>query len=105
MEAAYTTPGASLPAYINARVEGDEIVVRVRSEGAQNASEIRLSAEDWRGWLGQASHIGGGPRVHRYWGANEADCPQEIKAGNGELHTLRCKVCGEDNPRTAACAG
>lgn len=35
---------------------------------------------------------------HKFWGAGEADCPREIKAGNGELHTLRCKVCGLDNP-------
>ena len=35
-------------------------------------------------------------RKHRYWGAGEPDCPREIKAGNGELHTLRCKVCGRD---------
>lgn len=35
------------------------------------------------------------PPRHRFWGAGEHDCPREIKAGNGELHTLRCKVCGE----------
>lgn len=33
-------------------------------------------------------------RKHIFWGAGEPDCPREIKAGNGELHTLRCKVCG-----------
>lgn len=35
-------------------------------------------------------------RKHVFWGAGEPECPREIKAGNGELHTLRCKVCGED---------
>lgn len=44
-------------------------------------------------------------RKHDFWGAGEADCPQEIKAGNGELHTLRCRVCGEDNPRNENCRG
>lgn len=39
-----------------------------------------------------ASHQG-----HKFWGAGEADCPADIKASNGELHTLRCKVCGADN--------
>jgi hypothetical protein len=34
---------------------------------------------------------------HKFWGAGEADCPADIKASNGELHTLRCKVCGKDN--------
>jgi hypothetical protein len=42
-------------------------------------------------------------RRHLYWGAGEPDCPREIKAGNGELHTLRCKVCGQDDPRDRIC--
>jgi hypothetical protein len=40
---------------------------------------------------------------HRFWGAGEPDCPREIKAGNGELHTLRCKACGQDNPLDDIC--
>ena len=36
------------------------------------------------------------PSKHRFWGAGEPDCPPDIKAGNGELHTLRCKVCGTE---------
>lgn len=43
------------------------------------------------------------PPKHKFWGAGEIDCPKDIKAGNGELHTLRCKVCGEDNPRDDIC--
>ena len=35
------------------------------------------------------------PRKHIFWGAGDPDCPIEIKARNGELHTLRCKVCGK----------
>jgi len=35
------------------------------------------------------------PPKHVYWGAGEPDCPRDILAGNGELHTLRCKVCGK----------
>ena len=42
---------------------------------------------------------------HLYWGAGEPDCPREIKAGNGELHTLRCKVCGLSRPRSQICLG
>jgi hypothetical protein len=41
------------------------------------------------------------PRKHDYYGAGETDCPSEIKAPNGELHTLRCRNCGKDNPRGA----
>ena len=43
------------------------------------------------------------PPPHKFWGAGEADCPNDIKAGNGEFHTLRCKVCGADNPRDNRC--
>lgn len=32
---------------------------------------------------------------HKFWGAGEPDCPPELKAPNGELHTMRCKVCGD----------
>ncbi|EHJ62190.1 DHH family phosphoesterase [Novosphingobium pentaromativorans] len=43
------------------------------------------------------------PPKHRYWRPGEPDCPPELKAGNGELHTLRCKACGQDNPRDQIC--
>jgi hypothetical protein len=43
------------------------------------------------------------PPRHDFWGAGEPDCPREIKAGNGELHTLRCKRCEQDNPRDEIC--
>lgn len=43
------------------------------------------------------------PPKHKFWGPGEPDCPRELKAGNGELRTLRCKVCGEDNPRDSIC--
>jgi hypothetical protein len=32
---------------------------------------------------------------HKFWGAGEPGCPPELKAPNGELHTMRCKVCGD----------
>ncbi len=43
------------------------------------------------------------PPRHKFWGAGEKDCPREIKAGNGELHTLKCKACGAENPRNDIC--
>ena len=43
------------------------------------------------------------PPKHVYWGAGEPDCPKDIKAPNGELHTLKCKVCGLENPRDSKC--
>ncbi len=48
-------------------------------------------------------HARADPPRHVYWGAGEPDCPSDIKAGNGELHTLRCKVCGEDDPHDQRC--
>lgn len=41
---------------------------------------------------------------HIYWGAGEPGCPEDIKAPNGELFKLRCKKCGEDNPKLKWCA-
>lgn len=42
-------------------------------------------------------------RSHDYWSGGEKDCPASIKAGNGELHTMMCKVCGAKNPRSQIC--
>lgn len=44
-------------------------------------------------------------RTHKFWGAGEPECPKGIKAPNGELHTLKCKVCGEEGPRSQVCLG
>lgn len=43
-------------------------------------------------------------KSHDYWRAGQPDCPPELKAG-GELHTLKCKVCGKESPRSDACSG
>lgn len=32
---------------------------------------------------------------HDFWGAGEPDCPKDLKAPNGELCDMRCKVCGD----------
>lgn len=44
------------------------------------------------------------PPKHVYWMPGEPDCPRDIKAPNGELHTLRRKQCGLDDPRDQVCA-
>lgn len=43
------------------------------------------------------------PPKHNFWSAGEPDCPRDLKAGNGEIWKLRCKVCGQDNPRDQLC--
>lgn len=43
------------------------------------------------------------PPKHAFWGAGEPDCPRHIKAPNGELHTLKCKRCGLEDPRDKVC--
>lgn len=42
---------------------------------------------------------------HQWWMAGDPDCPSELKAPNGELHTLRCKVCGGDSRTIGAICG
>lgn len=41
---------------------------------------------------------------HKYWYAGDPDCPPELKAG-GEIHTLKCKVCGVKDARSPFCSG
>jgi hypothetical protein len=41
-----------------------------------------------------AGERNGLPR-HQFWGAGEPACPADLLAPNGELHTSRCKVCGD----------
>lgn len=38
-------------------------------------------------------------RKHVFYSPGEPDCPSDLLCSNGELHTLRCKVCGEENLR------
>lgn len=76
-----------------AAIMADERLKRARSK--LSFHELRLIIDHARANL---------PR-HMFWGAGEPDCPRDIKAGNGELHTLRCKVCGQDDPRDELCRG
>lgn len=55
----------------------------------------------WIACAHKAAEIFG--REHVIWGAGEPDCPKEIKAPNGELHTLQCKVCGSQSPWGRIC--
>ena len=67
---------------------------------------LRDALPDLRELL-QASPPSGGEVVyvaHKFWGAGEPDCPADIKASNGELHTLRCKVCGKNSDRNPCSA-
>ena len=43
------------------------------------------------------------PKKHNYWSAGEPDCPKDIKASNGEIHTLRCKACGNEDLTSHQC--
>ena len=70
------------------QAERDQAVARAEAAEAENARLREALAN---------------PPRHVFWGAGERGCPREIKDGNGELHTLRCKVCGLDNPRDDIC--
>lgn len=43
------------------------------------------------------------PPKHDWWAPGDPDCPRDIKAANGELHTLRCKRCGSEDARDDIC--
>lgn len=82
---------------IDARYANARLIAAAPRLLAENA-ELRAEVERLRGALMN-------PPKHNYWGAGEVGCPAEIKAGNGELHTLRCKVCGNEDARSPICIG
>ena len=43
------------------------------------------------------------PPHHDYWAPGDPECPHDIKASNGELHTMQCRICGQQNPRSQIC--
>ncbi len=100
------TPDKGYVGYVNIQEVDDGVRFLVRSEGDDpvTAAYVIPKAEAVA-MLGRALMGLGGPQKHDYWSPGEDDCPREIKAGNGELHTLRCKRCGEDSPRGSICLG
>lgn len=104
---AYTgpSPATGYVGFVNVQEVGGGVRFLVRSEGAEpvTAAYIIPKAEAVA-LLGNALVGLGGPLKHDYWCPGEAGCPSDIKGGNGELHTLRCKRCGQDDPRSDICA-
>lgn len=104
---AYTglSPAKGYVGFVNIQETDAGVKFTVRSEGENPPyASYEIPKAEAVALLGNALVSLGGPLKHDYWMAGEADCPCEIKAGNGELHTLRCKRCGQDNPRSQICA-
>ena len=105
---AYTgaPPAKGYVGYVKIQEVEGGIRFLVRSEGEQpvTASYVVPTAEA-SGLLAQALVFLGDPPHHDFWSAGDPGCPADVKAGNGELHTLRCKRCGQDSPRSHVCAG
>ena len=102
IEYCYAAPATPAPASLG--VEGENELLRdalsialqhVPAEG-EDADAIHALVKQACPTPGEAlrQRSPSAVRKHQWWGAGEPDCPKEIKAGNGELHTLRCKVCG-----------
>lgn len=90
------TDTTELRAAIRVWADSDEIYGRLaRAEALRKAAD-RIEALSAR--VRELEEALENPPKHKFWGAGEPDCPREIKAGNGELWKLRCKVCGQDNP-------
>lgn len=83
--------------------DGESAFDRIKADPTLARARAKLSADEI---VKIIRHVKAAyaPRKHVFWGAGEPDCPREIKASNGELHTLRCKACGLDNPRDEYCA-
>ena len=103
---AYTgqSPEKGYVGYINIQEVEDGVRFSVRSEGENPVSAAYVIPKDQALAVLSKALVGlGGPLKHDYWRAGEPECPRDIKAGNGELHTLRCKRCGESDPRSQIC--
>ena len=103
---AYTgaTPAAGYVGFVNLKLVDGGLQFSVRSEGENppSAAYVVPLAEAATMLCDVLEAMPDPPR-HDYWRPGEADCPREIKAGNGELHTRRCKRCGLDSPRDKIC--
>lgn len=99
------SPEKGYVGYINIQEQDDgRVRFIVRSEGVDPVTAVYVIDKAAAiALLGKALVGVGGPLKHDYWMAGEADCPGALRAGNGELHTLRCKRCGQDNPRNQIC--
>lgn len=92
----YDPTDPRFPVIFDQRIDANSWLSLISSVSAGGEVDGRFySAERWHNSTGPVEITG----KHIYWAAGEPDCPKEIKAGNGELHTLRCKVCGVDSPR------
>lgn len=76
----------------------DEVIrlAIVTAEKCSNAT--RIGWDTMRAALEAAAPMLAKLRKHDFYNAGEKDCPADIKCSNGELHTLRCRNCGLDNP-------
>lgn len=82
----------------DARAKASEAI-----DALQHARFNKAGGLWYRRWFKAQERINELERAHSFWRAGEVGCPSDIKAPNGELHTLRCKACGRDNPRDDAC--
>ena len=83
-----------------------EALSRIMADDRLARARLKLSAHELQLMIGHcraAMATAQARAEHDYWMPGDPDCPREIKAPNGELHTLRCKVCGVDNPRGDGC--
>jgi len=83
----------------------DVMLIRYIDQAADHIARLERQIKALREENAQLQDAIDYPRkyTHRYWRAGEPDCPADIKAGNGELHTLRCKLCGSDNSMAQVC--
>lgn len=102
MEAAYTSLNSPLPSFINAKSEGESVVVRVRSAGANDVSQIEMSHEEWEQWLANAQRVLPQPQpsfadeqiatdpILQYF--NFGHLPERLQAVSAIFYDAACKI-------------
>lgn len=96
-------PAQGYVGFVNIHECDGGVKFTVRTEGDAVVASFVIPKAEAVALLGKALIGLGGPLQHDFWMPGDPACPGDIKAGNGELHTLRCKRCGRDNPREKIC--
>ena len=94
-EPSYKRGSGDIPAY---HAEQMQAAYQAGRESMREEMEKGIRATQAAAALaGSLEGLGAGRKLrkHDFWGAGEPDCPADIKGSNGELHTMRCKNCGD----------
>lgn len=78
-----------------------------RTANALKGEPMPLCMHSWHDLPEVAAVFNSPNKGHVYYHAGDPDCPKSIKAPNGEVHTLMCRLCAlkQSEAKNTYCAG